>query len=236
MKKLNHVFVLLISFFVMGMMPQAEAATIKGKVTFEGTAPAPQPIKMEADPICKALHPDGVTTEDVVVNSNGTLKNVFVYVKDGLNGQKFPAPKEPVVFDQKGCRYYPHVLGVQVGQPLQIVNSDNTLHNVHAMPTKSPQFNLGMPLQGMKLSKTFANPEVMVKVKCDVHGWMNAYIGVLDHPFFNASGEEGTFELKNVPPGTYVIEAWHEKFGAQTQNVTIGSADEVKELDFAYKG
>jgi hypothetical protein len=222
--------------FVLGLFSTgAEAATIKGKVSFEGTPPVLQQIKMESDPTCHATHPQGFTSEEVVVNPNGTLKNVFVYAKEGVAG-KFDAPKEPVVMDQKGCHYTPHVFGIQVNQPLQIVNSDNTLHNVHALPTKSKPFNLGMPIQGMKLTKTFGSPEVMVKVKCDVHPWMGAYVGVLEHPFYGVSGEDGTFELKNLPPGQYTVEAWHEKYGSQSQAVTVGSPDETKEIGFSYKG
>jgi plastocyanin len=213
----------------------AHAAAVKGKVVFEGTPPVMDKIKMDADPQCALKHPDGHASEEVIVNTNGTLKNVFVYVKEGLTG-KFEAPKTPVVFDQQGCRYEPRIFGVQAGQPIQILNSDPTLHNVHALPAKSPQFNLGMPIQGMKLTKTFTSPEVMVKIKCEVHPWMVAYAGVLDHPFYSVSNAEGQVELKDLAPGTYVLEAWHEKYGAQTQSVTIGGADETQEIAFTFKG
>ena len=213
----------------------AHAGVVKGKIAFEGTPPVMDKIKMDADPQCALKHPDGHTSEEVIVNPNSTLKNVFVYVKEGLTG-KFEAPKTPVVFDQNGCRYEPRVFGIQAGQPFQIVNSDATLHNVHALPTKSAQFNLGMPIQGMKLTKSFSSPEVMVKIKCEVHPWMVAYAGVLDNPFYSVSGAEGQFEIKDLPPGTYVIEAWHEKYGSQTQSVTIGGADETQEIAFTFKG
>ncbi len=212
----------------------AQAATVSGKIAFEGAAPAREPIKMDADTSCKLAHPNGVQTDDVIVNSNGTLKDVFIYVKEGVSG-KFEAPKTPVVFDQHGCQYSPKVLGIQVGQPLEIRNSDSTLHNVHSLSTKSPQFNLGMPIQNMKLKKTFTSPEVMVKVKCEVHPWMSAYVGVLDHPFFAVSSEEGTYEIKNLPPGQYVIEAWHQKYPAQTQSVTVAADSDAKTLDFSFK-
>ena len=142
----------------------ASAVVVKGTVTFEGTPPVMEKIKMNSDPQCALQYPQGHPSEEVVVNPNGTLKNVFVYIKEGVTG-KYEAPKDPVVFDQKGCRYEPRVFGIQAGQPFQIVNSDGTLHNVHALPTKSPQFNLGMPIKGMKLTKSFASPEVMVKIK-----------------------------------------------------------------------
>lgn len=211
------------------------ASQVSGKVTFEGTAPAPEKIAMNADPNCLAMHSEPVLSEAVVVNGNGTLKNVFVYVKEGLEGQTFESPKEPVVFDQATCMYKPHVFGVMVNQPIEILNSDNTLHNVHAVAKTNKEFNLGMPIKGMKLKKSFSQPEVMVKMKCDVHPWMNAWVGVLNHPYFGVSGEDGSFNLKDLPAGNYVIEAWHEKFGAQTQSVTIAEG-ETKELAFTFKG
>ncbi len=213
----------------------AHAGTVSGKASFSGTAPAVQEIDMNADPTCAGLHSETVTTEDVVVNANGTLKNVFVYVKQGLEGKTFEPPATSVKMDQNGCQYHPHVFGVQVNQPFEIINSDSTLHNVHGMPTQSKEFNLGMPIQGMKLTRKFDKPEVMVKFKCDVHPWMNAYAGVLPHPFFGVTNEEGVFEIKDLPAGQYVVEAWHEKFGVQTQNITIDEAG-VQTADFAFAG
>lgn len=211
----------------------AHGTTIKGKVNFEGTAPTPATIPMNADPFCQGMHPQAVTSEDIIVNANNTLKNVFIYVKEGVTGE-YPVPQTPVAMDQKGCRYEPHVFGIQVGQTFEIRNSDNTLHNVHALPSNSTQFNLGMPIPGMKLNKSFSAPEVMVKIKCDVHPWMGGYAGVLNHPFYSVSNEEGAFEIKDLPAGNYVLEAWHEKYGTQTLNVTVESAD-VDNLAFTYK-
>ena len=226
----------LTAFFAIGSVKIAKAQTgssVAGKVLFEGTAPLPQPIHMDADPVCMLQHKDGASTEEVVVNPNGTLKNVFVYVKQGLAaGQKFEAPKTPVVFDQKGCHYEPHVFGIQVNQPFEIVNSDETLHNVHALPKNSKEFNLGMPLKGMKLTKTFTSPEIMVKVKCEVHPWMAAWGGVVDHPYFAVTGEDGSFTIKDLPPGEYTIEAWHEKYGTQTATVKV---PDTKEVSFTFK-
>jgi plastocyanin len=142
-------------------------------------------------------------------------------------------PSTAVVLDQKGCRYVPHVLGVQVGQPVEVLNSDPTLHNVHAVPMSNSEFNTGQPLQGMKRAHTFTAREVMVPFKCDVHPWMHAYIGVLDHPFFAVSGADGSFQLTGLPPGTYTIEAWHETLGARTQTVTIG-AKETGNVAFSF--
>jgi plastocyanin len=159
---------------------------------------------------------------------------VFVYVKDGLGGLKFPVPSTPVVLDQKGCRYAPHVVGVQVGQGFEVLNSDSTLHNVHALPTANREFNTGQPLAGLRYSHRFSTREVMVPFKCDVHPWMRAYIGVLDHPFFGVTGADGTFTLTGLPPGTYTVEAWHEKLGTQTQTVTIGDK-ESKDIAVSFK-
>lgn len=209
------------------------AGSITGKVNFTGTAPQGEQISMSADPVCASLHSEPVFAETVIVNDNGTLRNVFVYVKEGLEGKTFPAPTEAVTIDQKGCQYHPHVFGIQVGQPLEIVNSDATLHNVHSLAEKSKQFNLGMPLQGMKLTKKFENPEVMAKLKCDVHPWMSAYIGVLSHPFYSVTGEDGAFEIKDLPSGDYTIEAWHEQYGAQTQTVTVSEGPASVEFNFA---
>ena len=211
----------------------ATAATITGTIKFEGDAPKPEPIKMNADPVC-AREGKGQTTEFILTGEGGSLQNVFVYVKDGLGNRTFQAAQQPVVLDQKGCHYRPHVFGVQVGQPLQIVNSDPTLHNVHAMPKANQEFNTGQPIQGMKFDHTFTAKEVMVPFKCDVHGWMNAYAGVLDHPFFATTDASGRFELKGLPPGDYTIEAWHEKLGTQEQKITVG-AKESKEANFAFK-
>ncbi len=231
--KMNKLMMLAFSFVFVFAGTALAGGTVTGKVAFEGTAPTPEVIKMSADPFCATAHKE-VASEAVVVNSNGTLKNVFVYVKEGLEGQTFESPKDAVTFDQAGCVYKPHVFGVMVNQPVEILNSDSTLHNVHAVAEKNKGFNLGMPIKGMKLKKTFGEPEVMVKMKCDVHPWMNAYIGVLPHPFYSVSGEDGTFKIENLPAGTYTIETWHEKYGAQTQQVTVAEG-ESKTADFSYK-
>lgn len=220
-----------------GPTTQVDAATagsIKGKISFKGEAPKPKPIKMDADPNCVAMHSEPVMDKSAVISPDGGFANVFVYVKKGLEGKNFDVPKEPAIFDQKGCEYHPRVFGVRAGQPIEIINSDPTLHNVHSMPTVNSPFNVGMPIQGMKLKKTFDKPERMVKIVCDVHPWMNAYVGVMEHPYFATSGEDGTFEIKNLPAGTYEIEAWHEKAGSQTQSVTV-AAKETKEANFTFE-
>jgi plastocyanin len=200
----------------------ATAATVAGHITFMGTAPMPEPITMASDPRCTNAD---AKTETVLVGTGGALQNVFVYVKEGLGNLKFPVPTAAVVLDQKGCQYRPHVFGVQVGQPVEILNSDATLHNVHAWPMVNQEFNVGQALQGLRHTHTFSTKEVMVPFKCDVHRWMNAYVGVLDHPFYATSGADGSFTIKGLPPGTYTLEAWHEKLGTQTISVTVGAKE-----------
>ncbi|HXV59634.1 MAG TPA: carboxypeptidase regulatory-like domain-containing protein [Vicinamibacteria bacterium] len=199
----------------------ATAGTISGKVAFEGEPPAGETIQMAADPNCARLHSEPVKTEFVVVGEGGGLANVFVHIKSGLQGRNFPPPSEPVVLDQHGCTYVPHVIGIQVGQTLQILNSDETLHNIHAMPKNNKEFNIGQPVKGLKTDKVFDNVEVMIPFKCDVHKWMNSYAGVVDHPYYAVSSQDGSFSLANVPPGDYVVEAWHERFGTKEMNVTV---------------
>jgi plastocyanin len=210
----------------------ATASAITGVVTLQGTPPPNRPINMSSDPYCMKL--GAATTSVLVVSDNSGLENVFVYVKDGLGSLKFPVPSSPVVLDQKGCTYNPHVFGIQVGQSLDIVNSDETLHNIHALPKANREFNRGQGLKGIKSTTTFTAPEVMVPFKCDVHKWMNAWVGVLEHPFYATSGKAGAFALAGLPPGTYTIEAWHEKLGTQTQQVTIGPK-ESKKISFVFK-
>jgi plastocyanin len=211
----------------------ATAGEVKGVVSFEGTAPKNEPIKMNADPVCMKENKDPQFQETYEV-ADGKLANVFVYVKDGLDKYSFDVPTTPATIDQKECRYHPHVFGMRVGQPLEIVNSDPTLHNIHAMPKSNQEFNNGQPIQGMKMSHTFTAAEVMVPFKCDVHGWMNAYVGVVNNPYFAVTAKDGSFDLKDLPPGTYTIEAWHEKLGTQTASVTIG-AKESKDVPFTFK-
>jgi len=215
------------------VVDESKAGSVSGRVTFDGPVPANPPIQMSADPYCMHEDPNGATLENVVVD-NGGLENVFVYVKDGLGSYYFEVPTTPVKLDQKGCRYLPHVLGVRAGQPLAITNSDDTLHNVHAMSSANPEWNKGQPLKNMVDQKVFTAREVMVTFKCDVHNWMRAYAGVMDHPYFAVTHDGGTFELKHMPAGTYTVEAWHEKLGTQTQSVTIGD-NESKEITFTFK-
>ena len=211
----------------------ATAGNIVGRIAFEGPPPQAAVVSVDSDPNC--VQPGTTFTDEaLVVGDDGALQNVFVYVKDGLGDLRFPIPSTPIVLDQQDCRYVPHVLGAQVGQSVDIMNSDPTLHNVHAVPTANQEFNTGQPLPGMIHAHRFTTTEVMVPFKCDVHPWMEAYIGVVDHPFFAVSGADGSFSLEGLPPGTYTIEAWHEMLGARTQTVTIGE-QETGDITFLFQ-
>ena len=212
----------------------ADAATVTGLVKLAAAAPKMPPIQMSADPYCQSQHSTPATDEEVVAGPAGELANVFVYVKN-ISGN-YPAPSTPVVLDQHGCQYHPHAVALQVGQPLQIKNSDATLHNIHALPNVNAQFNEGQPVQGMVSTKKFDKAEITpFKVKCDVHGWMKAFMAVLPNPFYSVSQTNGTFTISNLPPGNYTIVAWHEKYGQQEQQVTVGPK-ESKAVNFTFKG
>lgn len=219
-------------FAAAGTTVLAAGSTVTGKISFSGTAPKPAKIQMQADPVCMKNHPGDAFSEGIVVNGNGTLKNVFVYVK-GVTGT-FPAPAVPVTIDQHGCAYAPHVFGIQTGQTLKILNNDGTLHNVHWLSKANPSQNIAMPKFVKEKTAKFDKEEVMVKFQCEVHNWMNAWMGVLPHPFFSVSGAEGTFSIKGLPAGTYDLIAWHEKYGTQTQKITVTGSDS-KTADFAFK-
>jgi plastocyanin len=213
--------------------PEDSSPSVKGVVKFEGTPPKPTRIDMAQDPLCAKGHATPPTTEDIVVGGDGTLANVIVYVSDGLTSHDFPPPQQPAVLEQKGCQYRPHVLALQANQTLNIVNSDETTHNIHPSPNNNREFNMTQP-HGMPLEHTFAREEVAIPVKCNVHPWMKGYIAVFKHPFFAVTDKSGSFELKGLPPGTYTISAWQEKLGTQTQKVTV-SAGKVETLDFSFK-
>ncbi len=213
-------------------VPADSAATVTGSVTFQGTPPPAEPIDMSEEPTCAEQYTEQPHKEVAVVGPNGELANVFVYVKEGLAPHDWATPSEGVTIDQHGCHYVPHVLAIQTGQSLIIKNSDGILHNINTQPTHNQGFNISQPV-AMETTRTFSSPEVMIPVKCDVHGWMEAYIGVQDHPYMAVSGTDGSFSLANLPPGTYTIEAWHQKYGTQTQSVTVGP-QESKEISFTF--
>ena len=212
----------------------ADAATLTGTIKFAGTAPAMPNIQMNADPYCQSQHAAApAKDEEVVVGPGGELANVLVFIKNAPAGA---TTTTPAVIDQHGCQYHPHVQAVEVNQPIQIKNSDATLHNIHAMPVVNSAFNEGQPVQGMVSTKKFDKAEITpFKIKCDVHGWMKSFMVVLPHPYHGVSGMDGKFTIGNLPPGNYTVVAWHEKYGQQEQKITVG-AKEQKQLAFTFKG
>lgn len=212
----------------------ATAANIHGTVRFSGTAPAPVEIDMGMDPGCTISSKEANFSQQFVVNKGG-LGNVYVYIKQGLEGRNFAVPSAPVILDQKGCRYDPHVLALMAGQTLRVLNSDPTMHNVHAQPNQpsNPQWNMSQMPKGAPIEKTFHDPEVMMPFKCNQHPWMKAFVNVAANPFYAVTDVNGNFEIKGLPPGDYTIAAVHEALGEQTQKITVG-ANENKAADFNF--
>jgi len=208
--------------------------SVAGTIRYTGSDDPDGAINMNADPNCAILHQEPIETERVVKGAGDGLANVFVYVKSGVSGS-YPAPSEPVTLDQKGCTYHPHVLGIQTGQQFIVKNSDETLHNIHAVPAVNDEFNQAQPFVNMTLERKFDKVEVMLPFKCDVHPWMSAHLGVLNHPFFAVTGADGSFAIDKLPAGTYTVEAWHEHFGARTQEVTV-TAGASADWSFDYAG
>jgi plastocyanin len=200
--------------------------SIIGAVTFTGTAPKPRPLPMDSDPLCAAEK--GATSELLVVGPGNGIKNVFVYVKDGLGARRYAVPAAQVLLDQKGCRYVPHVIGVQAGQTVLVSNSDPLIHNVHAMPKNNREFNFGQPAKTPPVTRVFDQAEIGLPFKCDVHGWMNAYVNVVPHPFFAVTKDDGSFEIKGLPAGSYTLELWHERLGTQALPVTVEATSPAK--------
>jgi plastocyanin len=210
------------------------ASTVTGTITFDGKAPALRPLAMDADPVCAKKHAKPVLAETLVLGNGNTMGNIIVWVSKGLaSGKTYPAPKTPVTLDQHGCLYVPHAMGIMVGQPYRILNSDGILHNVHTLPKINPSFNRAMPATLKEATTSFAKPEPIFQIKCDVHPWMSAYIGVFTHPFFSVTGTDGKFTIANLDAGTYEITAWHERLGTQTATVTVG-ANETKAQNFKF--
>ena len=207
----------------------ATQGTVTGKAIFKGTPPKRRSQNVECD---TGEHLD-VMSESVIVNDDGTLRNVFVYVKKGLKGYTFTPPSEPVVLSQVDCRYEPHVFGIMAGQPLKIKNTDGTMHNVHSLAEENKPINIGQT-PGSENTEVMDRQEVMVKFKCDVHGWMSAYAGVVKHPFHAVTGDDGPFALKGLPAGEYTITAVHEEYGKQDLTVTV-KARETAALEFTFE-
>ena len=217
-----------------GPPPTATGASIRGVVHFEGKIPAAKPVNMAADPVCARQHPSPILAQEVMIDGKGDLQNVIVFVSEGLGERAFDPPSQAAVVEQKGCLYEPHVMALRSNQPLEVVNDDATSHNIHPTPANNREWNKAEP-PGSKLEEAFAREEIAIPVKCNVHPWMKGYIAVFKHPFFAVTGKDGSFDLANLPPGTYTIKAWHEKLGTATQTVTVG-ASEAKEISFVFKG
>ncbi len=211
------------------------AATITGTVTYEGDVPKLKPLAMDADPACAKKHPTPPPSEALVLGEGNTMGNIFVRVVKGLPaGKTYPPPKDPAVMDQDGCRYKPHVFGIMIGQSFKILNSDGILHNVHALPKINKPFNMAMPANRTEASATFDKEEGFFQIKCDVHPWMNAWAAVTTHPFFSVTGKDGKYTISGLDPGTYEIEAWHEKLKTQKATVTVAGS-ETKTQSFTFK-
>jgi plastocyanin len=232
----NRLLSLVAGLLATALWPGAAlAANITGTITFDGKPPALKPLAMDAEPVCHKAHGAKPVPNEMLVLGNGnTMGNIMVWVSKGLPaGKTYPAPKTPVTLDQKGCQYVPHVTGIMVGQPYRILNSDGILHNIHTLPKINPSFNRGQPATVKEMTTTFPKPEAMLQVKCDVHPWMSAYIGVFSHPFFSVTSADGKFNISGLDAGTYEITAWHERLGTQTASITVG-ANETKPQNFKF--
>jgi plastocyanin len=207
--------------------------SVAGRIKFDGPLPTTLPIAMRSDPACASEHPQPARSQEMVPGQNGTLENVVVFVSQGADSRTYEVPPTPVVMEQKGCMYEPHVLAMRAGQTLRVVNADKTTHNIHPMPANNREWNKAQ-IPGQPIEEKFAREEVSIPVKCNIHPWMHSYIAVFKHPYFAVTGKDGSFELKNLPPGEYTIEAWHEKLGTMTQHVKIAQG-ENKKVDFTFK-
>jgi plastocyanin len=211
------------------------AASVTGTIHFAGKRPNAAAIDMSNEPACVEAHHGKAHDESLMVGPKGELANAFVYIKSGLEGKTFEVPATPVVIDQSGCWFHPRVMGIQVGQVLQVVNSDPVTHNIHPMAQVNREWNHSQGAGDPPLARKFVKPEIMIPVKCNIHSWMHAWIGAIDNPYFAVSAENGTFSVTNLPPGTYTLAVWQEKLGTQEQAITVGSQAKVT-ANFIFKG
>ena len=233
MKKKSALFLIVVGLFGLQALGFAEGAALSGKVNFEGVPPEPKPINFGAEKQCAMMHGDKMPVdESIVINGNKTVKWALVYVKDAKG--EFKAPETAVEMDQNGCVFSPHAIAVIAGQKITFKNGDPVLHNVRTNSKVNKAFNIAQPIQGMKTSKSFAQEEIGIQIRCDVHFWMAAYVHVLSHPYFAVTGDDGSFTIKDLPAGTYTVEVWHEKLGTQTAQVTVEDG-EAKITDFTLK-
>ncbi|HYP07827.1 MAG TPA: DUF2012 domain-containing protein [Bryobacteraceae bacterium] len=207
---------------------------ITGKITFSGETTQAERIDISEDEECVKLNKSGLYDNSLVVNKDGSLENVFVYIKSGLAGEAKNLPSEAVVLDQRGCQFAPRVLAVRAKQQIKITNSDPVTHNVHPIAKMNREWNQSQAPGDPALERRFVRPEVMIRVKCNVHSWMRSWIAVMDHPYFAITKADGSFSIPNVPPGDYTLEAWHEKLGTQEQRVHIDPSGKTT-LAFQFK-
>lgn len=212
----------------------ATAGTLSGHIRYTGKRPARKAIDMSEEPACVEAHKGKAYDESLVVSKNGGLANAFVYVKSGLEGKTFAVPATPVTIDQSGCWFHPRISGIQVGQTLQVINSDPVTHNIHPMAEINREWNHSQGAGDPPIARRFIKPEIMIKVKCNIHSWMHAFFGVTSNPYFAVSGDDGSFAIKNLPPGTYTIAVWQEILGTQEQQVTVGPHGDLQ-ANFTFK-
>ena len=211
------------------------AGVIAGKVLYTGQKKLAKQVNMDNAPECALLHDKPVMDEEIAAANDGALANVFVYIKQGLEDKKFEPPAAPVVIDQNGCWFGPRVLGIQVGQTLKVTNSDPLTHNIHPLPEHNREWNQSQPPGSEPFTRRFTQPEVMIRVKCNIRVWMHAWVGAVAHPYFAVTGADGSFALPNVPPGNYTVEIWHEQLGRQEQQLTLAPSGK-NTLEFKFKG
>lgn len=213
----------------------ATAGTVFGKVSFEGKLPVRRRIDLDEDEQCVKLNPRGMFDASIIVNKDRTLANVFVYVKTGLEGKTFPKPEEPVIIDQKGCQFSPRVIAARAGQPFHVTNSDPVTHNVHPVAKMNREWNQSQAPGDPPLQRKFVRPEIMIRIKCNVHSWMRAWAAVVDHPYFAVTAADGSFAIPNLPPGEYTLEAWQEKLGTREHKIRLEPSGKVQ-LAFQFQG
>ena len=211
-----------------------DEANLVGTISFAGVPPKPKQIDVSPDPVCEIVNPEA-PTEDVVV-TDGKLANVVVYARSGdsLSTYSFEGPSTEVILEHKGCQYVPRVLGMLPQQTLKILNSDPTTHNTHPTPKNNREWNQSQPPGAEPIEQRFPLPELFIPIWDNQHPWQKAYVGVFSHPFFSVSVTDGSYKITGLPPGQYTIVAWHEKYGEQTVDVSIGRKEQ-RTLDFTFK-
>lgn len=212
----------------------ATAGSISGTVVLDGKAPRMRTINMAAEPSCAKEHSTPATSQDALVGKDGALENAVVYLEGDFSKYKFDAPARPATITQKGCMYDPHIVVLETGQTFQVVNSDPVTHNIHPLPKDNREWNESQPPGAAPIDQTFAHPEIPIPVKCNIHPWMKAYVAVFAHPYYAVTGPDGSFELKNVPPGSFTLVAWHELYGTSRQQIVVG-AKEAKTLKVTFQ-